>query len=214
MNFDEWMADVNGRVVGDGQCWTLAQDCYSRVYGGGPLYTHPSAHPGYAIGVWDGYGANGTEAIFDKAPATAIALPGWFAIWHYGSVTAPESHIAMTIGDYGLGVECMSQNPGGAHKRVIPKLGLAGYLVPKTGGKASGFTANLASDTSGGGNGGVAGAVDSVTKLADSVATVQHFFAQPGQWQRIGIYALGALILFSAVIYMFKDNVTDLAKAI
>jgi len=209
MNLDEWLADVNGAEIGNGQCWGLAEDYNRRVIGGSTLATAPSPHAGYACGVWDGYGSNGVERSYTQAPATAIMLPGWIPVWKWGSMIAPLSHIAVGLSDVGLGVECMTQNPGPAHRMVIAKTGLAGYLVPRKGGQSSGIT--LASDTSNNPAAGVVNAVTSVTALADQIATIQHFFAVPGQWQRIGLYALGIGILSAAGIYLFKN---DIAKAI
>jgi hypothetical protein len=214
MKLSEWLTDVNGRQIGDGQCWTLAQDYSNRVTNGGNLATQPSPHEGYAIGVWDGYGVSGVEKFYTKAPATSIAGAGWLAIWKYGTSTAPLSHIAVTTGhDYGLTVECMTQNPGPAHLMKISKQGLAGYLVPKNGGTAAGMTAVLAGDNTSGSN-PIADGVNAVSGVTNAIANVQHFFATPGQWQRIGIYTLGAALLLAAVIYLLKNDVTNLAKAV
>lgn len=205
MNRDEWLKDVDGKTVGNGQCWGLAEDYNQRVIGGSTLATAPSPHAGYAIGVWDGYGKNGVERAYSQAPPTAIMQAGWIPIWKYGSANAPLSHIAVGLSDLGVGIDCMTQNPGPSHRMVIAKIGLAGYLVPRNGG--GGIT--LASDTN-----PIAGAItaaSTVTALADQIAAIQHFFATPGQWQRIGVYAVGILILIAAGIYLFKN---DLVKAI
>lgn len=207
MNLAEWLKDVDGRTIGAGQCWDLAQDYSNRVTSGGALVTQPSPHAGYAIGVWDGYGANGVEQNWTQADANSIALPGWLAVWRYGSITAPLSHIAPVINDAGLGVYCMTQNPGPAHKMILAKAGLAGYLVPKNGGTASGI--QLASDTTTSTN-----PLDAIKGFTDTVANIQHFFATPGIWNRIGIYVLGGLILLAAVVFMFKDQLNDVVKEI
>jgi hypothetical protein len=211
VNLNEWLNDVDGKTIGAGQCWDLAQDYSTRVTGGGQLVTRPSPHAGYAIGVWDGYGANGVERNYSQMPAAALMLPGWIPIWRFGSGVAPLSHIAVGLQDYGLGVQCVTQNPGGAHVEVLPKAGLAGYLVPRSGGTASG-NVTLASDNNP--VNGAVNAVSTVTAMADQIAAIQHFFAVPGQWQRIGVYALGTLILLAAVLYILKNNAPSIMKAV
>ena len=208
MNLNEWINDVDGRVIGAGQCWDLAQDYSTRVTGGGSLGTSPSPHAGYAIGVWDGYGSNGVEQHYDQAPASAIMGAGWLPVWKFGTITAPLSHIAVGLTDIGVGVACMTQNPGGAHHMVIAKEGLAGYLVPKNGGTSAGI--RLASDnTNSGGN-----PLDAISGFTNTVANIQHFFATPGIWQRIGLYAIGVFILFAAITFMLKDNIDDIVKEV
>jgi hypothetical protein len=208
VNFQDWVKSVDGRTVGNGQCWGLAEDYNIRVIGGSTLATAPSPHAGYACGVWDGYGSNGVEKSYTQAPATALAQAGWIPVWKWGSANAPLSHIAVALGDVGIGVDCMTQNPGVSHRMTISKAGLYGYLVPRT----SGGGITLASDNSSNPIQGAVDAVNNVTHLADQISAIQSFFATPGIWQRIGLYTLGALILLAAAVYMFKDS--EILKAV
>lgn len=214
MNLDQWAADVNGRTIGNGQCWDLAQDYASRVCGAGNLNTQLSPHPGYAIGVWDGFGQNGVEQWFTQAGPTETALPGWIAIWHWGSPVAPFSHIAPVIKDYGPAAYCMSQNPGPAHYMPIPKLGLAGYLVPKTLGTPLAQTAASVTLADNGIAGQIGDTIGQLQGLASFAANVQHFFSTPGIWTRIGVWVLGGLILAAALVYMFKNQAAAAVKEV
>lgn len=212
MNLDQWLADVDGKTIGNGQCWGLAEDYSIRVCNGGELYTHPSPHEGYAIGVWDGFESSGVAQFYSKADASQTMLPGWIPIWKWGSPVAPESHIAIGLKDLGYALDCETQNPGSAHRMVIPKLGLAGYLVPKNMG---GSTINTAGNITV--NNPVSDATNTINQLqglASFAVNVRNFFNTPGIWQRIGIYIVGALILLMALIYMFKDELMDTVESV
>lgn len=211
MNLDQWLADVNGRAIGAGQCWDLAQDYAARVCGAGTLSTQVGPHPGYASNVWAGFGGNGVEQWFGQAPANATALPGWIAVWDWGSPVAPFSHIAPVVKDYGAAAYCMSQNPGPAHYMPIPKLKLLGYLVPHTMGGGAGV--QLAGDTSSSSGTG-SDPFTQISGFVDAVTNVQRFFATPKIWNRIGLYLLAAFILLAAVIYIFKDQAENLAEKV
>lgn len=214
MTLNAWLNDVDGRQIGDGQCWTLAQDYTTRVVGPCSLVTSPSPHPGYACGVWDGYGSNGVEKYFDQKGVGSVALAGWLAIWKFGSAFAPESHIATVISDQGLSLTCMSQNPGVAHKMdIMPKVGLSGYLAPKN---------NAAQPIPGQREDNVGGSA--LDNISSQIAGIQAFITQithlettlstPATWKRIGVYALGIVILITALVYLFKDEAMDAVNTI
>lgn len=228
ITFSEWLNQVDGQTIGAGQCWDLAQDCVTKIYGPYALVTGPSPHQGYAIGVWDGYGQNGVEKFFDQKKATATAMAGWIAIWKWGNPETPLSHIAPVIADVGLGVLCESQNPGPAHRMTISKLGLAGYLAPRNG---STNTATLAGDILPGipdwftkGVAGAATAPDAAQAIVDQLKAVVGFVSQvnsaeafisnAGNWKRLGLYALGGFLLISVLLYTFKDDVMSTIESV
>lgn len=213
MDLQQWLTDVNGRLVGAGECWDLAEDYDKRVVNGPLLATYPSAHAGYAIGVWDGFGRNGVEAAYDQASPDTLALPGWLAVWKWGQPEEPFSHIAVTVSDAGGSVNTMSQNPGPAHYLTLSKQGLAGYLVPKNGGKSSNI--QLAGDTtSGSGGNPISDTVNTLSGLANAWTNFQRFVNTPGIWNRVGIYLIGGLIVLAAVVYYFKDETMSAIESV
>ena len=212
MPFSDWLADVDGKAIDvDGaagpQCWDLAQDYLTRCLGGGSLRTGPSAHAGYAIGCWDGFSSNGLNQWFTQAPATATMLPGWVPIWKWGALFAPLSHIAVGIQDKGNNVSCMSQNPGNAHVTTLSKVGLAGYLVPKSLNN-SGPVFNTVGDKKDTGN-SVVGAVDTLAgmkQLYDDSQNAIHWLSDSGNWMRIGVYAIGGALLITALVMLLQKS--------
>lgn len=210
MTLDDWFKDVQGRFIdadraNGGQCWDLVQDYLTRVLDGGSLQTSPSPHAGYAIGCWDGFSSNGLTAWFSQAPATATPLPGWVPVWKWGQVFYPTSHIAVVIKDMPGGmVSCMTQNPGPAHSQPLPKLGLAGYLVPKFT-AASGVQVHPAAVTTGTGN----PAIDAVASAAGTIADFQRvlsWFGNSENWKRIGLFLIGAIILYMAILVLVSNS--------
>jgi hypothetical protein len=212
MKFSAWVDDVNLRFIDvDGfpsynkhQCWDLAQDYLSRCLGGGSLQTGPSPHQGYAIGVWDGFSSNGLSQWFSQAPATSTPKAGWVAVWKWGALPFyPLSHIAIVLNDLPAGmVNCMTQNPGPAHKQPLAKAGLAGYLVPK-GGDTSGFSISPAlsgKDLVEGLGGAIADAANNpLGAMLLSIARINKYLTDAGNWKRIGLFILGAFLLIIAV---------------
>jgi hypothetical protein len=216
MELKAWFADVNLRLIdvdrapagNPYQCWDLVQDYLTRVLGGGSLQTGPSPHAGYAIGCWDGFASNGLSQWFSQAPASATMLPGWVPVWKYGQVFTPFSHIAVGVKELPGGMlQCMTQNPGPAHYAPIPKAGLAGYLVPKNG---SGMTVTNAyspddfvKDLAKGAGGAVADAANNpVGQALITLANINHYLTQPENWKRIGIMALGIVMLLITVLIL------------
>lgn len=218
MDFKTWCADVNLRLIDvDGsptvnpyQCWDLVQDYLTRVLGGGSLQTGPSAHQGYAIGCWDGFATNGLSQWFSQAPASAKMQSGWVPVWKYGQPFTPFSHIAVGVKELPGGMlYCMTQNPGPAHYAPIPKAGLAGYLVPKTGTGGSVQNASWLDDAAG-------AAVDVITSPAGqalvTLSTIIGYFSKPENWIRIGIFALGVvMLLITVTILLGKTPIVQTA---
>ena len=200
MNFDEWITDVEGRVIGSGQCVGLAQDFSTRVALGGFLSTDTGPYPGYAGNMW----TSEIKGFTKKAP-TEIMMPGWLPIWGKSPFT-PSTHVAVGMMDMGLGVLCMTQNPGAAKRQTIPKVGLLGYLAPQ-----QGATAN-AGNIPGTIAGAVAGAVEGPAAILKSLGDIQDWVSDSGNWQRIGLYVLGFALLVFALVFMFKNQTINLVK--
>lgn len=212
MTFSDWLADVDGREIDvDGsagaQCWDLAQDYLTRCLGGGTLRTGPSSHAGYAIGAWDGFSSNGLNQWFTQAPAGATMLPGWVPVWKWGALFSPLSHIAVGVQDKGGAVSCMSQNPGAAHITSLSKIGLAGYLVPKSlNNSGPGFVtvgnntlvSNPITDT-----------VDNMAglkKMYDDSQTAIAWVSDSGNWLRVGIFTIGGALLLLAIVKLLSKS--------
>lgn len=150
----QWADDVEGRYVnvdGDfgGQCWDLAQDFTTRVVDPAvTLWTQPSDHPGFALGVWEVALSDCPEgaelrAAFDPRTPDEPILPGDVLIWDFGDT----SHIAVGLFDLSAdAVLCLSQNSspsrpdlpgysdqasGPAIRQALPKDGLVGILRPR-----------------------------------------------------------------------------------
>lgn len=194
MNLDEWIDDVEDRVIGSGQCVGLAQDYSTRVAGGGFLATDVGPYPGYAGNMW-----TSNIAGYERKPATSIMLPGWLPIWGKGPFT-PSTHVAVGLADTGLGIYCMTQNPGPATKQTIPKIGLLGYLAPVNGPKPVGIVGAVTDKVT-----GAMGAVESLKGISSWVSDADN-------WKRIGLYTLGALLVIFAVVFLFKNQTIDLVK--
>lgn len=216
MDLKAWFSDVNLRLIDvDGspaanpyQCWDLVQDYLTRVLGGGSLQTGPSPHDGYAIGCWDGFATNGLSQWFSQAPASATMLPGWVPVWKYGQLFTPFSHIAVGVNELPGGMlQCMTQNPGPAHYAPIPRAGLAGFLVPKTG---SGMTVTNAyspddfvKDLAKAAGGAVADATNNpVGQSLITLVKINDYLSKPENWKRIGLYALGIILLAIVVVIL------------
>jgi hypothetical protein len=212
MDFQQWCDDVNGKVIGAGECWDLAEDFDKRVVNGPLLNTQVGRHPGYASDVWEGFGSNGVEAAYNQADAGSVALPGWLAIWEFGGPVTPFSHIAPTVSDHGGAVYCMSQNPGPAHFQMISKQGLLGYLVPKNGGSSSNVI--LAGDNKNSGSNPISDTVNTLSGLASAWTNFQRFINTPGIWNRVGIYLLGGMIVIAACVYYFKDETMNAIESV
>lgn len=195
MNLSEWVDDVEGRVIGDGQCVALCQDYSARVALGGFLSTDTGPYPGYAGNIW-----TSNVQGYTRAKATAIAMPGWQAVWGKSAFT-PSTHIAVVLNDAGIGVNCMTQNPGAAQRMVIPKVGLLGYLVPSNVGSGNMVLA-----------GDIVENYETGTKVVTSLDELKNWVSDGGNWQRVGLYALGFLLVVFAVVFLFRNDAMKLVK--
>lgn len=193
MNLNEWVRDVEGRVIGSGQCVGLAQDYSTRVALGGFLSTDTGPYPGYAGNMW-----TSNISGYTRKSKTEVMLPGWLPIWGKGPFT-PSTHVAVGLADAGIGVLCMTQNPGAAKQQVISKVALLGYLAPVKG------------DT-GGSVHTVGNPITDAIETANSLNQLKGFVSDSGNWQRIGLYTLGALLCIFAVVYLFKNQTMTLVK--
>jgi hypothetical protein len=194
VNLSEWVNDVDGRVIGDGQCVALCQDYSARVALGGFLSTDTGPYPGYAGNIW-----TSDIAGYTRAKSTAIAMPGWLAVWGKSAFT-PSTHIAVVLNDAGIGVNCMTQNPGAAQHMVIPKIGLLGYLVPGTNTGNMVLAGDIVNDYQTG------------TKVVTSLDTLKNWVSEAGNWQRIGLYTLGFILVLMAVLFLFRNDAMKLVK--
>lgn len=188
MNFPDWCNAVEGVVIGDGQCVALAQDYSRRVANGGFLSTDTGPYPGYAGNIW-----YADIAGYVKKSKTEIALPGWVAIWGKGMFT-PSTHVAIVIADAGVGVNTMTQNPGAAKRQVLSKAALLGYLAPVNGASTGGTV--LAGDI-----------ITETTKTVEGITAVKEWVSDSGNWARIGLYALGAILLLFVLLTFTKGEV-------
>jgi hypothetical protein len=150
---------------------------------------------------------------FTAHPATAIAAPGWIAVWGKSPFT-PLTHTAVVMGDMGAGLDTMTQNPGAAKRMLIPKAGLYGYLS-----RGEGSGVSLAGDVKTGNNvvdafANSASAMAGLVQFQKSIADAQTFLSDPGNWKRIGLYVLGGMLLILAVVFLFKNQAIQLTKKV
>lgn len=197
MTLAEWEKDVSGRFIGSGQCVALVNDYCSRVLGLPLISTNGGRKPGYAGSMWD----NPTSG-YVKRGATEVAGAGWIAVWGTGPFT-PATHTAVTVGDAIAGVSCMTQNPGPAHVEVIPKLGLLGYYAPASN-PGSGSIVTV----------GDTNPITEGIKTVEGLNAIKNWVSDAGNWRRIGLYALGIVILAIAMLYLFRNDTMKLVKEV
>ena len=189
MDFQSWLDDVNGRVIGDGQCVALAEDYIARVCALPAVSTDPT---GYAGSMFD----NGPASNFGQLDASATAMPGYLAVWGNGPFT-PLTHVAPVVQDGGAMVKCMSQNPGPAHYMDIPKIGLKGYLTPG-GGTA---TASTVANVKPAGN-----VITDAQNALNTLGNIGAWLGNASNWRRVGLFIMGAILLYIAVAIILKDT--------
>lgn len=133
MNIQEWMNNVNGKVVDmdgayGGQCWDLWSNYARNVYG----------IPAADTNTVDGYAASVYTLRYDRSKAlqnTFIREAGNYtpvygdvAFWNGNGM----NHVAIVVRDNGNGtLETMSQNPNKAGYINISKNGIIGYFHPR-----------------------------------------------------------------------------------
>ena len=202
MTFQEWLADVNGRVIGNGQCVGLVEDYAQRVCGTGQISTDGTEHPGYAMEMWH----NGPSAGYSQVPATSVAMPGYIAIYGWGFQYTPLSHCAVVING-GMAVdENMSQNPGPAHRMSEPKIGLLGYLVP---GASNAPNAVGAVNIQTAGN-----VISDVSGFMSVWPKISAWVTDSNNWKRIGLATVGVIAIIIVLVKLFnmESTVKEVAK--
>lgn len=191
MDFESWVHDVLGKTVGTnpsntGQCVGLVEDYVIRVCGMPAISTDGGEYPGYAGSLWDN--ANG----WGKQSPSAQPMPGWIGVWGRGPFT-PETHTAVF---YQAGLY-VTQNPGPAVLFAVPPVGLRGYLVPPGAGSTNAITAANVQTVANDPISGVTNFVNSVTNAGNWVS---------GNWKRIGIFAIGAILLLIALLQILDQT--------
>lgn len=133
MNIQEWMDNVNGKIIDmdgayGGQCWDLWSSYARNVYG----------IPAADTNTVDGYAASVYTARYDRSRAlqntfireagTYTPVYGDVAFWNGNGM----NHVAIVVRDNGNGtLETMSQNPNKAGYINISKNGIIGYFHPR-----------------------------------------------------------------------------------
>lgn len=134
MNINEWMNNVNGKIVDmdgayGGQCWDLWSSYARNVYGIPAADTNTV--DGYAASVYtDRY--NRSQALqntFIREAGNYTPAYGDVAFWNGNGM----NHVAIVVRDNGNGtLDTMSQNPNKAGYVTISKNGIIGYFHPRT----------------------------------------------------------------------------------
>lgn len=133
MNIQEWMNNVNGKIIDmdgayGGQCWDLWSNYARNVYG----------IPAADTNTVDGYAASVYTARYDRSKAlqntftreagTYTPVYGDVAFWNGNGM----NHVAIVVRDNGNGtLETMSQNPNKAGYVTLTKNGIIGYFHPR-----------------------------------------------------------------------------------
>jgi hypothetical protein len=133
MNIQEWMNNVNGKIIDmdgayGGQCWDLWSSYARNVYG----------IPAADTNTVDGYAASVYTARYDRSRALQNTFSreagnytpvyGDVAFWNGNGM----NHVAIVVRDNGNGtLETMSQNPNKAGYITISKNGIIGYFHPR-----------------------------------------------------------------------------------
>lgn len=133
MNIQEWMNNVNGKIIDmdgayGGQCWDLWSNYARNVYG----------IPAADTNTVDGYAASVYTARYDRSRALQNTFSreagnytpvyGDVAFWNGNGM----NHVAIVVRDNGNGtLETMSQNPNKAGYITLTKNGIIGYFHPR-----------------------------------------------------------------------------------
>lgn len=133
MNIQEWMNNVNGKIIDmdgayGGQCWDLWSNYARNVYG----------IPAADTNTVDGYAASVYTTRYDRSKAlqntftreagTYTPVYGDVAFWNGNGM----NHVAIVVRDNGNGtLETMSQNPNKAGYTTLTKNGIIGYFHPR-----------------------------------------------------------------------------------
>lgn len=203
MNFADWKDSVIGRTIGDGQCFALWQDYATRVVGAPASLSSMmnTNHPGYAIGVWDGYAVNGAQSYFTKVSPLQPARKGDVAFWKWGYPFTPLSHVAIVDYDAGTGLGLVSQNSPTpvTRSQVIPKIGLAGYFRPIDGATTDPATGDAQTPPN---TAQPVGIIEQAVGIVKVLAWIQ----QPENWKRVGIFMLGAILISLVIVKLITKT--------
>ena len=134
MNIQEWMNNVNGKIIDmdgayGGQCWDLWSNYARNVYGIPAADTNTV--DGYAASVYTARydRSRALQDTFSREGANYTPVYGDVAFWNGNGM----NHVAIVVRDNGNGtLETMSQNPNKAGYITISKTGIIGYFHPRT----------------------------------------------------------------------------------
>lgn len=212
MSIDEWFASVDGKRVGpadtNGQCVGLYYDYMTNCLGIEPVSTQYGKHAGYAIGTWDsGTPPAGLSAI----SGSGDIRKGDIVFWNFGQPFTPLSHVAVSMGNAVLGTgNFASQNSplSFATKQQLPLLGVAGVWRPANGSGdglrpiwVGPFTLNP---------GQVAqGAAGAASTVLPQVGKVLNTLGDPAMWKRVGLFAIGVILLLIAFWSIFGEEAVN-----
>lgn len=215
LSLSDYMKQVHGQQVLNGQCWGLAQDYFTKVLGGGTLPTSGGTHDPYVQSTWDAFGSNGLNSKFVKLGPNDTPPVGSLAFWAWGSKTAPLSHVAIYLGDAGQSINTFSQNTNGhqyAEITPLPKEGLLGYMAPKDAvdtGVAPGLTAANGTLAAGTGTGNpILDAILTAFHIQGSTDQIGKVITQaflPSTWVRWVAGNLGGLLILLGIILIVMD---------
>lgn len=133
MNIQEWMNNVNGKIIDmdgayGGQCWDLWSNYARNVYGIPAADTNTV--DGYAASVYTArYDRSKTlQNTFTREAGNYTPVYGDVAFWNGNGM----NHVAIVVRDNGNGtLETMSQNPNKAGYMTLTKNGIIGYFHPR-----------------------------------------------------------------------------------
>jgi len=133
MNIQEWMNNVNGKIIDmdgayGGQCWDLWSNYARNVYGIPAADTNTV--DGYAASVYTARydRSHALQDTFSREGANYTPVYGDVAFWNGNGM----NHVAIVVRDNGNGtLETMSQNPNKAGYINISKNGIIGYFHPR-----------------------------------------------------------------------------------
>lgn len=203
MTLAAWVAVVDGKTIGSGECVALCNSYNTQVVGSPPI---PTSGDHYAITAYQSFPLGGMDKWYTKVGALGPFKPGDQVFWNRGSVIAPVSHTAVILADLGPVVDVMSQNTNGhryAERVKLPRAGIAGALRPINPGSVDGLGHPATGDAQ------PAGLVETVTGAAAAAAAWTKILAwvqDPANWRRIGIALLGIILILIALIRVLNIN--------
>lgn len=203
MTLDQFQASVIGKKVGpgdsNGQCVGLYAVYMSDCLGLPVVSTNYGPHSGYAIGIWDsGQPPAGIQAISGAGDIRR----GDIVFCNWGAPFYQHSHVFIALSGSVAGlIQALSQNSPQPYvtAQPLPALGVAGVWRPT----ALGAVAEP--DPTGATQAGQA--AGSTFAGLPGLNTITGLVTSPGFWKRAGLFLLGAVILFIAVLLILgKDT--------